>query len=70
LIFQLVLVYREGLKNWEVGKEAASNVQSGVSGRALEHVTNEDKTFEATPTSPKTNFSVTGGIGALQAEWV
>ncbi|MEN9654658.1 MAG: hypothetical protein RL235_770 [Chlamydiota bacterium] len=55
-------VYREGLKNWEMGKEAAANVQSGVSGRAREHATNEDETFAAKPTPPTTNFSVTSGI--------
>jgi MFS family permease len=65
LTFSLALfgwLYREGLKNWETGKEAASIFQSGKSGHALEHAANEDEKLKAKPTSPETNSSVTSGI--------
>ncbi|MEN9654605.1 MAG: hypothetical protein RL235_717 [Chlamydiota bacterium] len=55
-------LYREGLKNRETGKEAAPNVQSGVSGRAREHGTSEDRIFEAKLTPAGTDSSVTRGI--------
>ncbi|MEN9654589.1 MAG: hypothetical protein RL235_701 [Chlamydiota bacterium] len=58
-------LYPEGLKNWETGKEAASDFRSGVSGRALEHAANEDEKSEAKPTQPGTNFSITKGIPTI-----
>jgi undecaprenyl-diphosphatase len=70
-------IYREGLKNWETGKEASSDSRSGVSGHALEHAANEEEESEEKPTPPETNSSVTSGItpkwtdvlwiGAMQA---
>ncbi|MEN9654468.1 MAG: hypothetical protein RL235_580 [Chlamydiota bacterium] len=62
-------VYREGLKNWETGKEAASIFQSGVSGHALEHAANEDEKLKAKPTPPEINFSITRGI-AVEASQI
>jgi hypothetical protein len=56
------LLYREGLKNWKMGKEASSDSRSGVSGRALEHGVSEDEEYEEKPTPPKNNSSVTRGI--------
>ncbi|MEN9654399.1 MAG: trehalose synthase [Chlamydiota bacterium] len=58
-------VYREGLKNWEMGKEAASDFRSGVSSRALEHGVNEDEKSGAKSTPPTTNLSVTSGIDLM-----
>jgi hypothetical protein len=62
LRYWILSIYREGLKNWKTGKEAVSVFQSGVSGRAQEHATNEDEKSETKPTPPGTNFSNTRGI--------
>ncbi|MEN9655051.1 MAG: hypothetical protein RL235_1163 [Chlamydiota bacterium] len=56
------MVYPEGLKNWETGKEASSDSRSGASGCALEHAASEDEKSEEKPTPPETNFSITKGI--------
>lgn len=55
-------IYREGLKNWELGKEAAQIFMSGTNGIAFRQDVSEDQKFVAKPTPTKTNFSVTNGM--------
>jgi hypothetical protein len=55
-------MYREGLKNWRTGKEAAADGRSGASGRALEHAASEDEQSAAKLTLLGTKFSIMSGI--------
>ena len=56
------MVYREGLKNRELAKEAPQNFrleQATIAGR---QGASEDENFEVKPTQAKPDFSITSGI--------
>jgi len=63
-------VYREGVKNQNLDKEAAQIFCSGASRFVHEQSASEDKTYAAKPTLSKADFSTPSGIrGVRFAVW-